>query len=119
MGLMGPMYARLESDGMATVGLYVLPQHMNSQEAVHGGMIASLADNTMGYHARAALDNPVATVNLGVDYLGRICLGDWLQVRTEVDRRGKRLVFMRCSGWVNNEQVFRAHGVFSAIRRSQ
>ena len=117
MELMGDIYARPEGEGLITLGLYISERHLNHQEAVHGGMVATLADNTMGYHARLALGSPIATVSLNVDYLGRLQLGDWLEVSCQVDRCGKRLVFLACSGAVNGQTAFRAHGVFSAIRR--
>lgn len=111
------MHARRESDGSITVGLWVQALHLNHQDAVHGGMVASLADNVMGYHAARALASPVATVHLEVDYLARVSAGDWLEARSRIDRGGKRLLFAACTGTAGGELVFRASAVFSAIRR--
>lgn len=117
MESMGPLYAREERDGGITIGLRVHEKHLNHQEAVHGGAVASLVDNAMGYHAAQALGLPVATVHLAVDYLARVSEGDWLEVRSHLDRRGKRLLFMACTGIVGRELAFRASAVFSSIRR--
>lgn len=117
MMLMGQLYARKESDGGITVGLWVQPQHLNHQDAVHGGMVASLADNAMACHAANALGGSVATVHLAVDYLARVSIDDWLEVRSRLDRQGKKLLFAACTGMTRNELAFRASAVFSAIGR--
>lgn len=117
MALMGPLYAREESDGGITVGLGVLAKHLNHQNVMHGGMAASLADNAMGYHAARALGGAVATVHLAVDYLAGVRIGDWLEVRSRLDRQGNRLLFAACVGMAGSELAFRASAVFSAIRR--
>lgn len=117
MALLGPMYAHKEGDHNITVGLFVQEHHLNHQEIVHGGVAATLADNAMGYQASHALGGPVATVNLAVDYLASIRAGDWLEVRSRIDRQGKRMLFLACMGTVGDRLVFRAHAVFSAVRR--
>lgn len=114
---MGPLYARVEHDGGITIGLWVQDKHLNHQEAMHGGMVASLADSSMGYHAAQALGSPVATVHLGVDYLARVCEGHWLEVHSHLDRRGKKLLYMACTGVMDGKLVFRASAIFSSITR--
>lgn len=116
IALIGDMYACREDDGGITVGLQVRSNHLNHQGAVHGGMVASLADNAMGYHAARALGGSVATVHLAVDYLARVREGAWLEVRSQLDRKGKQLLFLACTGRVGEETVFRASAVFAAIR---
>lgn len=117
MALLGPMYAHKEGGHGITIGLVVQDCHLNHQGIVHGGVAATLADNAMGYQASQSLGGPVATVNLAVDYLASIRAGDWLEVRSRIDRQGKRMLFLACMGTVGERLVFRAHAVFSAVRR--
>ncbi len=115
MGHIGPMFARQEDDGGITLALWVAAPHLNHQGAAHGGMLATLADSAMGNHAARAAGAGVATVHLGVDYLGRIQQGQWLEIRSCLDRRGKKLLFMSCHGQVAEETVFRCSAIFSVI----
>jgi len=58
------------------LGVYLREGHCNSRGLVHGGFIAALADNTMGYTAGKAIAadgreiKSLVTINLAVDYLG-------------------------------------------------
>lgn len=115
MGHIGPMFARLEEGGAITLALWVAAQHLNHQGAAHGGMLATLADSAMGNHAARAAGAGVATVHLGIDYLGRIQQGQWLQLRSSLDRQGKKLLFMQCLGEVDGETVLRCSAIFSRI----
>jgi uncharacterized protein (TIGR00369 family) len=117
MALLGPIYAFKEDGHGITIGLVALERHLNHQGIVHGGVAATLADNAMGYQASQSLGGPVATVNLAVDYLAAIRAGDWLEIRSRIDRQGKRMLFLACMGTVGDRPVFRAHAVFSAVRR--
>lgn len=117
MGHIGPMHMRREADGSITLGSWVSPAHLNHQGAAHGGMIASLVDSAMGYLAARAVDGPVATVHLGTDFLGRVREGQWLEVRAQVDRAGKRLVYTACTGVAGGEILFKSSAVFAALTR--
>lgn len=117
MALLGPLWAREETDGGICVGLWIQNHHLNHQQAVHGGMVASLADNAMGYQAARASGGAVATVHLSVDYMARVTEGRWLEVRSRIDRQGKKLLFAACTGMAGQQPVFRASAVFAAIRR--
>lgn len=115
MGHIGPMFARQEEGGGITLALWVAAPHLNHQGAAHGGMVATLADSAMGNHAARAAGASVATVHLGIDYLGRIQQGQWLEIRSALDRQGKKLLFMQCVGLADGETVFRCSAIFSRI----
>lgn len=117
MALLGPLWARQEIGGGISVGLWIQNHHLNHQQAVHGGMVASLADNAMGYQAAHVSEGSVATVHLSVDYMARVTQGSWLEVCSRIDRRGKKLLFAACTGMAGQQPVFRASAVFAAIGR--
>jgi acyl-coenzyme A thioesterase PaaI-like protein len=80
-------------------------------------MVACLSDNAMGSLAAKALGGPIATVHLAVDYLARVPAGQWLEVRSRLDKQGKKLLFTACEGRIGKDLAFRASAVFSSIRR--
>lgn len=117
MALWGQLYERGDTEGRRVIGVRVQTQHLNHQDAMHGGMVASLCDNAMGYLAAKCLGGPIATVHLAVDYLARVPVGAWLEVHSRLDEQDKNLLFTACEGRVEGGLAFRATAVFSAIRR--
>jgi len=75
----GPLYER---DGV--FALRVQEWHLNSDESAHGGLLASLADFSVGRAVRAEAGSHAVTVSLTCDYLGPAALGDWVEARTRV-----------------------------------
>jgi len=89
-----PLWFR-EADG--ALGLWIAEAHCNSRGLVHGGLIAALADNTMGIAcARARPASRPVTAGLNVDYLGAARIGQWLEFVPQVDRAGATLGFATC-----------------------
>ena len=89
-----------------------------SRGLLHGGLIAALADNAMGLSCGQALvrdglaSTGLVTVSLGVDYLGKAQIGDWLAVDTEFVRTGRNLCFAGARVTANGEPIARAHATF-------
>ncbi len=89
-----PIYSR-KSDDKLQIGLFLNEQHCNSRGLVHGGLIATLADNAMGLSCVFALANSgrdagkgLVTISLGTDYLGSAKLGQWLEIDPEPVKMG-------------------------------
>jgi uncharacterized protein (TIGR00369 family) len=62
-------------DGTARLVIDVDDRHLNPAGSVHGGMLATLVDTTMGAAVRSAVDGEVpATSQLTVTYLRRAVL---------------------------------------------
>ena len=94
------------SDGRARLEVEVDDQHLNPAGAVHGGLLATLVDATMGAAVRSTLDEDApATSQLTLTYLrpgrsGRLSVtarvsksGDSLTMcEAEVEQDGKTLV---------------------------
>ncbi|MCO5161308.1 MAG: PaaI family thioesterase [Mesorhizobium sp.] len=111
--MMGQIYGKMEN-GLMVCGFRCSPRHMNSHGTCHGGMLASFADFS-AYSLRLAADLPVTsipTATLSMEYLRPVKLGDWVESRVELTRRGRRLLFCRITGSVNGVSVFTASGVF-------
>lgn len=94
------------SDGRATLTVDVDDRHLNAAGTVHGGMLATLVDATMGAAIRSAVDGETpATSQLTLTYLrpgqpGRLLVtaevrkrGDSLTVcEADIEQDGKSLV---------------------------
>ena len=112
-----PLYAR-KGEGKIELGLVVAEPHTNSRGLLHGGLIAAMADNAMGLSCGQAMArdglaaNGLVTVSLGVDYLGRAQIGDWLVFDTDFVRTGRTLRFAGAQVTANGEPIARAHATF-------
>jgi uncharacterized protein (TIGR00369 family) len=114
-----PLFSKTEAR-QVSIGLWLTEAHCNSRGLVHGGLIASLADNAMGLSCVAALQAegkplPVGlvTVNLSTDYLGAARLGQWLATDTQVVKTGRSLCFASCLVLADGKPVARANATFS------
>lgn len=111
--IMGQFYGRME-DGMLVVAFRCSPRHMNNHGVCHGGMLAAFADFT-AYAVRLAADLPdisIPTASLSVEFLRPVRLGDWVEARTEMTKRGGKLLFSRVTATVGGDIVFTASGIF-------
>jgi len=71
----------------------------NPQGTTHGGLLATCADMTMGIHARFTCGGEaVSTADLHVNYLRPVSRGESFEIRAHVEKRGRRLIFMRAEG---------------------
>jgi acyl-coenzyme A thioesterase PaaI-like protein len=74
-------------------GFWVSPEKLNGRGALHGGVIAVIADVSIG-HALSRLSTSghrYVTVNLTCDLLGRASLGDWIDVSVTPSKTRGRL----------------------------
>jgi acyl-coenzyme A thioesterase 13 len=112
--LVGPLYTKGEGAGRM-IGLRAETKHCNSRGIVHGGLLATLADLALGYTIAFLSDPPrsAVTASLTIDYAGSAKVGDWLEVRTDVQKSGGRLTFANCYVHVGEARIVRASAVFA------
>ncbi|GHA87031.1 PaaI thioesterase [Algimonas arctica] len=112
-----PLFARIDA-GHYSLGTRLRPVHCNSRGLVHGGFIATLADNGMGLCCGLALSEAgrkilgMVTVNLAVDYVGQAQVGDWLETQSTVIKLGGSLAFLETRLVSNGITVARANATF-------
>lgn len=90
----GPFFYRPLAQGF-TVGLLVSSRHTNASGTLHGGLIATLADGSLGY-VTATSRTPalrMVTASLGIDYVGAAQVGDWVEAEVDVVKAGGKLAF--------------------------
>jgi uncharacterized protein (TIGR00369 family) len=83
----------------------------------HGGLIASLADNAMGYSCAQATGwtTSYVTVSLAVDYVGSGQIGQWLAVEGEVIKTGSTFCFAQCLVKADDVVIARANATFRVV----
>ena len=117
-----PLFSRRESRKVV-IGVRLRKEHCNSRGLVHGGLIASLADNAMGLSAGEALKaegranlKGLVTVSLATDYMGRARIGSWLDVDTHFVKTGGSLCFTDSLVLADGEPVARASASFKILK---
>jgi uncharacterized protein (TIGR00369 family) len=115
-----PLYSK-QTDKAVFMGLRLAKPHTNARGLIHGGLIASLADNSMGYSCALAKDwaTSFVTVSLSVDYVGSAQLGQWLAVECEVIKTGSTLCFAQSLIKADEIVIARANGTFRVVPKQQ
>lgn len=105
-------------EGETKYTLKIEEKHLATPIAAHGGVVAGLIDGTLGVAALSVAqksNNVVSTVELNVNYLKPVKLGDSLESVGKVLSAGKRLIYAEASV-VNQDGILvaKASGVFNA-----
>jgi uncharacterized protein (TIGR00369 family) len=117
-----PIYAR-QDEGAVRLGLILGEAHCNGRGFLHGGVIATLADNAMGLSlvqavrrgSEAAAQRSAVTVSLAVDYLATARLGQWLEISPRILRAGGSLGFVDALVTADGTLIARASATFRLI----
>lgn len=120
-----PLFSQT-TDSQVSIGVWLGEPHCNSRGLVHGGLIASLADNAMGLSCVTVLRGEgrddiggLVTVTLNTDYLGSAALGAWLATDTNFVKTGGSLCFASCLVRADGEPVARANASFKIVKNKQ
>jgi uncharacterized protein (TIGR00369 family) len=107
--LAGPIWR----NGDARFGIVVEAKHLNFADIVHGGMLMTLADQAMGMTAlRATANKPHATIELNIQFVGGVRLGEFVEAHCEIVRRTRAIIFMQCKLVVGARVVANATGIW-------
>ena len=80
-----------DEDGMA-LAFDVRPEMANPAGTLHGGYIALMLDEVIGGSSMVCSNGRFfATINLAIDFLNPVQLGDVVTVRAAIQRKGRRL----------------------------
>ena len=111
-----PLYSRRTERGV-TIGVRLASAHTNSRGLIHGGLIASLADNSMGYSCAQVMGwtTSFVTLSLSVDYVGSAKIGQWLAVECEVIKTGGTLCFAQSLIKADDAVIARANATFRVV----
>ncbi|MCC6187242.1 MAG: PaaI family thioesterase, partial [Chitinophagaceae bacterium] len=83
--------------GTASISLTIRAEMTNPYKHIHGGMMALVIDESIGW-AVLSLETTVnyTTLNLNVDFLYAIKVGERLQAKSTVIREGKKIINVEC-----------------------
>ncbi len=91
-------------------------QHCNMRGVVHGGMLMTFADMTLGQAVWEATGNaPCVTLNMQTQFLKPARQGEWIEVAPELTRRTGGMIFMRGDLAVAGEIVMTASSVWKLL----
>ena len=113
-----PLYSR-KTDKAVIMGLRLAKPHTNARGLIHGGLIAALADNAMGYSCAQATDwrTSFVTISLAVDFTGSAQIGQWLAAESEVIRTGSTICFAQCLVRADDTVIARANATFRVVKK--
>ena len=118
--LVGPLYERRRGDEVS-IGVRIDDKHTNSRGICHGGLLATIADLSLGYAmlAKTGGKGGFVTAHLAVDYAGAARVGDWVESAVEVQRMGKRLAFANCYLVCGEARIVRASAIFALADKAE
>ena len=92
--------------GWCETTLAVRPEHLQQDDLVHAGVLATLADHTAGCASGTVADpgKVVLTVEFKINFL-RPAVGQQLRCRAEVLKPGRRLIVAESSVHAVNDGV--------------
>lgn len=79
-------------EGEVTIELVVREEMTNPLGTLHGGVIAGVMDEFIGWATATEGVGPYASINLVVDFLRSVRLGDTVRITARVVRVGKHIV---------------------------
>jgi uncharacterized protein (TIGR00369 family) len=113
--LVGPIWRRKDSERLR-FGFIVAPKHLNRGGNLHGGMLMTLADNAMAIAARDASGaKRHATIELNIQFVGAVRLGEFVEAHPEVARATRSLVFMQAKMFVGARLVVTTNGIWKIL----
>jgi uncharacterized protein (TIGR00369 family) len=115
-----PLYSK-RTDKAVIIGLRLARPHTNGRGLIHGGLIAALSDNAMGYSCAQAMgwNNSLVTINLAVDFIGTAQIGQWLAIETEVIKTGSTICFAQSLIKADDAVIARANGTFRVVPKKE
>jgi acyl-coenzyme A thioesterase PaaI-like protein len=108
-------------DGLWHYGLRTDDNHGNPNGVVHGGVLMAFADHGLSMLAwEAAERTACTTIQLNTHFLDAIHPGEFIELRGEVTRRNRGLVFVRgvigALGKDNQRDVGAVDGIWRVLR---
>jgi uncharacterized protein (TIGR00369 family) len=111
-----PLYSK-RTDQAVVIGLRLAKPHTNGRGLIHGGLIAALADNAMGYSCAQRMGGAASlvTIGLAVDFIGSAKMGQWLAVESDVIRTGSTICFAQSLIKADDAVIARANATFRVV----
>lgn len=115
-----PLYSK-RTEKAVIMGLRLAQPHTNARGLIHGGLIAALADNAMGYSCAQATGwrTTFVTISLAVDFIGSAGIGQWLAVESDVIKTGSTICFAQSLIKADDVVIARANATFRVVPKKE
>lgn len=103
-------------DGLVKSIIEPQPHHCGYANVVHGGIVAAVVDETMGWAAARAIERMCFTAEMNIRYIKPVPADRPMTVCADVEKASRRLVYAR--GWIiddTGEEFARATGRFMPL----
>ncbi len=116
-----PIYKR-ELEDRLQLGIYLRNPHTNARGMAHGGLIAALADNAMGFSTGVVLRAEgrdiagLVTVSMTLDYIAAAQLGQWILFDTDFVSTGGTICFTRQMIYADGIPIAKASATFKIVK---
>lgn len=118
--MLAPRYETCDFENQTITLVYSLYDwEMNPRGELHGGIIASMFDVSLGITARCACQCPqIATTDISVSYLRRVEADDTIRIVTKVQKSGKLMVRITAEAYSDKtgKVVATAQGSFMVLK---
>jgi uncharacterized protein (TIGR00369 family) len=112
----GPIWEKLEN-GARIFGFLADARHANDRGVVHGGMLMTFADHSLGELMLDAVERKLcATIQLNTHFLRAAQIGDFVECRGTITRQTGRMVFMHGYLSVNGANVAAVDGIWTILK---
>lgn len=89
----------------------------NPYGILHGGVTASIIDDLIGTTVYSLnLSNPFTTINNNIDYFAPAAVGDVVEARSKVIKKGVQIINLQCEIWLPKKNRLLANGYSNMIR---
>jgi uncharacterized protein (TIGR00369 family) len=115
-----PLYSK-RTERAVIIGLRLAKPHTNGRGLIHGGLIAALSDNAMGYSCAQVMGgtSSLVTISLAVDFIGSAQIGQWLAVESDVIKTGSTICFAQSLAKADDVVIARANGTFRVVPKKE
>jgi acyl-coenzyme A thioesterase PaaI-like protein len=116
IGLVGPFVKKSDADGIR-LGFPTVAKHRNLRGVLQGGALMTFADRACGIAVRAATGaRRTATVQLNVQFIDAVKIGEFIETRPVIIRETKQLVFMNGTLSVGSRVCAVVQGIWKLLR---
>lgn len=114
--LVGPFYQREEDNGTMVGAFRAEDRHMNGHGNMHGGCMMSFADFGLFVICEKELgEDSGVTLSMSSDFISAANAGDLMEVRGEVIRAGRSIIFIRGMVTANGKPCLNFSGTVKKI----
>jgi uncharacterized protein (TIGR00369 family) len=110
--LVGPIWRK--GDGL--FGIVTADKHRNHRGIVHGGLLMTFADQAMGMTGRRKTgEKPHATIELNMQFIGGVKVGDFVEAHCNVVRETRSVLFIESKLKIGAQIIASASGIWKIL----